>query len=88
MAALSVLAGYLGDQGNASLVPLQFLSPTVSSVGAQPMYNLSEAVPVSWSTPWDQTTVSVLQGPDDSGSYVSKVIAGESIGQVQSSVAS
>lgn len=84
MAALSVLIGALNatnlanvtsslnESDLAGISPLSFVSPTADLT----TFNKSQQINVTWTTPFDFTTVKVFQGPLEDGSYVSDIIAG------------
>lgn len=84
MAALSVLIGALNatnlanftssfnESNLAGISPLSFVSPSADLT----TFNKSQQINVTWTTPFDFTTVEVYQGPMEDGSYVSDIIAG------------
>ncbi|CAK3908724.1 Hypothetical predicted protein [Lecanosticta acicola] len=83
MAALSVLLGALNATNLANttnglnvtnlagISPLAFISPTSDAT----TYNTSQQINVTWTTPFEFTTVRVFQGPLEDGSYVSDILA-------------
>lgn len=86
MAAFSVLLGALNATNLANITtsfnatnssgvaPLAFIAP---ESGLTAYYNTNNRINVTWTTPFDFTTVEVVQGPLDDGSYMRVVVAGE-----------
>ncbi|KAF2173655.1 hypothetical protein M409DRAFT_15933 [Zasmidium cellare ATCC 36951] len=68
MAALAVL--------EANLTSLAFNSPVAGLNGSDPVrYDAGQLVNVSWTTPYEYTTLELWQGPNEEGSFALDVLA-------------